>query len=60
MFNVLDSQEAVYFGCVGWIFFSPKLKWLCSVHDPADLETALCPVALAVGAVLGGEMPVSV
>ena len=56
MFNVLDSQEAVYFGFVGWIFFfSQKGRWLFSVHDTFDLEAVFYSVILAIEAILGGK-----
>lgn len=48
MFNVLDSQEAVYFGFVGWIFSAQKK------NGSSNLETVFCPVTLAVEADLGG------
>lgn len=54
MLNVLDSQEAVYFGFVGWIFFSKKEKWQFPVFDTFNLETDFCPVILAVEHNLGG------
>lgn len=38
MLDVLDSQEAVCVGCVGWIFFSPKEKWQFSVQETLPLE----------------------
>lgn len=48
VFNMLDSQEAVYFGCVGCLFFQPNRKCLFPVHDTFDLETVFSPVMLVV------------